>query len=345
PATAYPASPTSQQSDHVQLNTPPEDRGQDLVQPRIPPKTSVLIDSNGKYLEDRRLFPRHQTAKVWCSTTDSSIKLLYQVKLENPDNLVLHTGTNDLHTKGERVAEEVRKVAEKAYTLKDLLWQMIKNINQRITTDCSSLPNVSISRHHTLTCEHLYVHVHLDHEGVRIFAKDLKDVRQSSTIIPGQQQSPTTSLLFKEREEAILISAEPDTDITSPYQNLNPAVPEPTHLNPALPDTAQLNPTLHSTGGGYPSPCLNLTDSPHMQRQPLPSERQPDPARFSTDQSDPAHHSTAQPDMARLSTAIPDPASLSTAQPGPSQYSSTRPGPSKHSSTRLGPSQHSTTRP
>ena len=42
PATAYPALPTSQQSDHVQPITPPGNRGQDPVQPRIPYKTAVM---------------------------------------------------------------------------------------------------------------------------------------------------------------------------------------------------------------------------------------------------------------------------------------------------------------
>ena len=132
------------------------------------------------------------------------------------------------------MAEEVRKVAEKSHTLfprtniiisillprKVLPWQMIQNVNKTITMDCSSLRFVSISHHHTLICEHLYDNVHLDHEGVRIFAKDLKNatlgrVPQSNQV---SHQAPPPRI-SKEREEANLISADPDTDISSPYQN------------------------------------------------------------------------------------------------------------------------------
>lgn len=76
PATADHASPTSQQSDHVQQNTPPEDREQDPVQPRRPPKTVFLIDSNGKYVEDSRLSSRRLNAGVSILTMhyNSSIK-------------------------------------------------------------------------------------------------------------------------------------------------------------------------------------------------------------------------------------------------------------------------------
>lgn len=80
----------------------------------FPQKTFMLIDFNGKYLNQRRMFPTHETAKLWCPTTTTALQHIEQFNMEAPDNLVIHTGTNDLHSKGIRVLEQLKKVVESA---------------------------------------------------------------------------------------------------------------------------------------------------------------------------------------------------------------------------------------
>ncbi|KAJ8395913.1 hypothetical protein AAFF_G00027960 [Aldrovandia affinis] len=88
---------------------------QRLQQGRKPPKTAILIDSNGKFLNHREVFPRHSVGKFWCPHTDKALQLLCHTHLGDPDNIVIHTGTNDLRYMGEKVAEAVVKVARKAH--------------------------------------------------------------------------------------------------------------------------------------------------------------------------------------------------------------------------------------
>ncbi|KAJ8333787.1 hypothetical protein SKAU_G00411060 [Synaphobranchus kaupii] len=169
-----------------------------------PPKTAILIDSNDKFLNHRRLFPTHSVGKFWCPTTDNALKLLCQSTLNTPQNILIHTGTNDLRSKGEKVAEPLKKVAEKAHRLfpqaniaistllprRDYPGGLINKINQSITSDCATLHNVTIIHHPALSCDHLYDLVHLDQEGVRLFAKDLRDL-QRPTHPPAPQTSST----------------------------------------------------------------------------------------------------------------------------------------------------------
>ncbi|KAJ8361856.1 hypothetical protein AAFF_G00417210 [Aldrovandia affinis] len=146
------------------------------------------MDSNGKFLNHRELFPRHSVGKFWCPHTDKALQLLCHTHLGDPDNIIIHTGTNDLRYKGEKVAEAVVKVARKAHrefpraniTISTLLprtdfpCDLINKINRKITTNCAMLINVNIAHHPTLTHEHLYDHVHLVRDRIWIFAEDLR---------------------------------------------------------------------------------------------------------------------------------------------------------------------------
>ncbi|KAJ8344611.1 hypothetical protein AAFF_G00221410, partial [Aldrovandia affinis] len=151
------------------------------------------MDSNGKFLNHREVFPRHSVGKFWCPHTDKALQLLCHTHLGDPDNIIIHTGTNDLRYKGEKVAEAVVKVARKAHrefpraniTISTLLprtdfpCDLINKINRKITTDCAMLTNVNIAHHPTLTHEHLHDHVHLVRDSVWIFAEDLRGATAS----------------------------------------------------------------------------------------------------------------------------------------------------------------------
>ncbi|KAJ8358135.1 hypothetical protein AAFF_G00031330 [Aldrovandia affinis] len=93
----------------------PVAKEQKLQQCRKPPKTAILMDSNGKFLNHREVFPRHSVGKFWCPHTDKALQLLCHTHPGDPDNIIIHTGTNDLRYKGEKVAEAVVKVARKAH--------------------------------------------------------------------------------------------------------------------------------------------------------------------------------------------------------------------------------------
>ncbi|KAJ8361335.1 hypothetical protein SKAU_G00178600 [Synaphobranchus kaupii] len=176
-------------------------------QPTQPPKTAILIDSNGKFLHHRKLFPRHKVAKFWCPTTDRALQLLCQSSLDNPDNIVIHTGTNDLRSKREGVSEAVREMAEKAHRVfpeanivistllprTDFPQHMINKINKKITKDCAPMTNINIAHHPAITHEHLYDGLHLDQDSVRIFAKSIKDTALGrSPLTHHHSQGPAT---------------------------------------------------------------------------------------------------------------------------------------------------------
>ncbi|KAG5275434.1 hypothetical protein AALO_G00120250 [Alosa alosa] len=153
-----------------------------------PQKTVMLMDSNGKHLHQKRMFPTHRTAKLWCPTTATALQHIEQFDMEAPDNLLIHTCTNDLHSKGMGVLELLKRVVESARkafpeaniilsTLPprtDFPWTTIQHINQEIADYCSSL-NIKVAHYPNLTYRHLSDHVHLNQEGVRYFVKVLKD--------------------------------------------------------------------------------------------------------------------------------------------------------------------------
>ncbi|KAG5831809.1 hypothetical protein ANANG_G00283320, partial [Anguilla anguilla] len=196
--TALPASQTAP------ANAQPVTEEQRQTRHQQPPKTAILIDSNGKFLNHRQLFPHHSVGKFWCPHTDSALQLLCHERLGDPDNIIIHTGTNDLRHKGQNVPEAVIKVAEKAQrefprakiTISTLLprtnfpFNMITNINREITTECTKLTNVNIAHHPTLTHEHLYDHVHLGRDSVEPSAAEPSPAEPSSAEPSSAEPSP-----------------------------------------------------------------------------------------------------------------------------------------------------------
>ncbi|KAK1896008.1 Reticulocyte-binding protein 2 like a [Dissostichus eleginoides] len=74
----------------------------------------ILIDSNGKFLDEEQLFPGQKVKKIWCPRTDNALDVLTKAKLGEPSHIIVHTGTNNLRIEQERVAESVTRVALKA---------------------------------------------------------------------------------------------------------------------------------------------------------------------------------------------------------------------------------------
>ncbi len=167
------------------------------------PEVALLIDSNGKFIDIKKLFPRHRAVKFWCPTTDKALELLTESQLGRPNHIIIHTGTNDLRSQQDRLSDSLRAVVEKAretfpnskITLSTLLQRKdfhpktIDKINSSISRHCALLPNVHLAHHPDLDTDCLYDHVHLYKNLVHIFAKRLKDVALNRT----NQTSRTSS--------------------------------------------------------------------------------------------------------------------------------------------------------
>lgn len=162
------------------------------------PQIVLLMDSNGKFVDENKLFPRRNVKKIWCPNTQKAMELLCEEQLGSPSHIIIHTGTNDLRAQQERVATALINVTEKASSnfpnskiiLSTLLLRSdfhpdtIRHINARVSRDCALKPNVYLAQHPTLNLSSLYDHVHLHRRAVPIFTKTLKDItlnRNSNT--------------------------------------------------------------------------------------------------------------------------------------------------------------------
>ncbi|KAE8292989.1 hypothetical protein D5F01_LYC08082 [Larimichthys crocea] len=74
----------------------------------------ILIDSNGKFLNEKKLFPNHKVEKLWCPNSQHAMELLSEERLGSQSHIIIHTGTNELRTQQERVSESLRRMIEKA---------------------------------------------------------------------------------------------------------------------------------------------------------------------------------------------------------------------------------------
>ncbi len=158
------------------------------------------MDSNGKFMNEKQLFPNHKTLKLWCPNTESALQQLVREKLCDPSHIIIHVGTNDLRSKQERVAQSVTQVAIKATqafptskisppSYPELIsTPVLLRVNTDISRGCAGIPNVHLVHHPTLDIYSLHDHVHLRKDTVNVFAKNLKDVALGRT--PG---SPSES--------------------------------------------------------------------------------------------------------------------------------------------------------
>ncbi|KAJ8358686.1 hypothetical protein SKAU_G00152110 [Synaphobranchus kaupii] len=77
-------------------------------------KVVLLMDSNRKHLDTRRMFPGRRVSSVRCANTEQALQLLKRDTLGTPSCIVIHTGTNDLRALQQHTARAVRKVAVRA---------------------------------------------------------------------------------------------------------------------------------------------------------------------------------------------------------------------------------------
>lgn len=149
----------------------------------------ILCDSNGHHLDPRRLFPGRSVKKFWCPTSHSAVRLLRAGGFGAPSHIILHTGTNDLSARNIDVTKALTNVVQTASRIyprakiiistllprRDVPQNIINSINEKIAGICASMTNVHIADHQRITHEHLYDHVHIHREGMRLFAKSIKE--------------------------------------------------------------------------------------------------------------------------------------------------------------------------
>lgn len=191
------SSPTSQHTTDAQPHTD-SSPSHPIPKESLPPQNAttsdpevvLLMDSNGKFIDPKRLFPGQRVTTNRCSNTNQALRLLSEDNLGRPNCIIIHTGTNDLHSLGHGTAEAMTNVAAKASrefpdsciimsTLlprTDIPPHVIHNVNTEISRRCSSLPNVQVAHHPFIGPRELYDGLHLHKNGVRVFARTLKDV-------------------------------------------------------------------------------------------------------------------------------------------------------------------------
>ncbi|ROL55333.1 hypothetical protein DPX16_22809 [Anabarilius grahami] len=156
----------------------------------------ILTDSNGKYINEKLLFPNMRAKKIWCPNTRSAFQILSERNLdENYKHIIIHTGTNDLRAMKGHVAPVIRETAIRAtqrfpeakITLSTLLprtdvpFHAIHGNNVELSRSCALIPNVHLAHHKDIRPHHMYDHVHLNKQGVNIFARVLKSTALGNT--------------------------------------------------------------------------------------------------------------------------------------------------------------------
>ncbi len=194
------------------------------------PEIALLIDSNGKYIDVKQIFPRHRSVKHWCPNTNKALELLTESQLGHPSHIIIHTGTNDLRSQQDRVYDSLRAVVEKARhtfpnskiilsTLlqrKDFHPNTINKINSNISRHCAIVPNVYLAHHPDLDTDCLYDHVHIYKNLVHILAKRLKDVTLNRTNQTSPRWSRTSPDPAKPTRHTSRNSIPPSTSSRAP---------------------------------------------------------------------------------------------------------------------------------
>ncbi len=194
--------PATRQSPQAHQNLKKRDSSSTQINPRTTTSSStstgreqkskdnivILCDSNGHHLDPRRLFPGRSVKKFWCPTSHSALRLLREGALGAPSHIIIHTGTNDLSTRRVDITKALSNVVRTASSIyprakviissllprRDVPQRIINAINVEIANICAPIPNVHIANHQQVTHQHLYDHIHIHREGMRLFAKSIK---------------------------------------------------------------------------------------------------------------------------------------------------------------------------
>ncbi|MGH0148980.1 UNVERIFIED_CONTAM: hypothetical protein FKN15_041936 [Acipenser sinensis] len=214
-------------------------------------EVALLIDSNGKYLDTRRLFPGRQVNKIRCVNTERALQLLDRHTLGSPACIIIHTGTNDLGSLRQHTGRAMKRVAERAslefpdsrVVISTLLPRadtpphIIDAINSELARGCATLPNVHLAHHPAVGPWHLYDKVHLNKKGVGVFARTLKDAALGRGPTSPRLNTPSRAQRSKKPPGATAHPPAPHTLHAAPPQPPRtwPVSPRPPPARPNAP--------------------------------------------------------------------------------------------------------------
>lgn len=154
------------------------------------PEIVLIIDSNGKYLNTKRLFPGTRVSKIHCSTIEQATGVINDPYFTNPKHIIIHTGTNNIQEQQEVIVDkflQLTETAQQKFPQSKLILSCLlprrdisNNITQQINTELAdktrSKPSIHLAQHHSIPPQHLYDNKHLNKQGVSILAREFKDI-------------------------------------------------------------------------------------------------------------------------------------------------------------------------
>ncbi|XP_039461411.1 uncharacterized protein LOC120435660 [Oreochromis aureus] len=172
----------------------------------------IIIDSTGKFINEKKLFPRDKVVKRVCKDTQQAMEVLSDQQLGSPTHIIIHTGSSEVRADPDRLSKSLKEVISKASTnfpnstvvisallpMKNMDTDTIKEINIKLKKECENF-NVHLATHPDLDVTCLHDEGYLLKHKVHIFAKKLKDValnRDTSRFERNAQGSSSSTKNF-----------------------------------------------------------------------------------------------------------------------------------------------------
>src|SRR4029434_9021427 len=134
-------------------------------------------------------FPKEPRQETLVPNHTSSSRYTAKRHPKPTSHIIIHTGTNDFSARKTDVAEALIGIVKSAtqkypdtkviisslLPRRDTPQSVIDQINAKLMSFCAGILNVKIAHHNNITVNHLYDNVHIHLEGMKLFAKTLKD--------------------------------------------------------------------------------------------------------------------------------------------------------------------------
>ena len=155
---------------------------------RVDHNIVLLIDSNGKYIETRKVSPNSK--KIFCPTIRAVKQAISENDIGNPSHIVIHVGTNDLeHIPVDACAAQLKDViqmaSKKFQSSKIIVSSVLKRsdegdqlrsqLNSQLGRISALYPNVQVVNNENIPKEFLYDNKHLRRNKVGALVSNLKD--------------------------------------------------------------------------------------------------------------------------------------------------------------------------
>ncbi|CAB3990526.1 Hypothetical predicted protein [Paramuricea clavata] len=185
-----------EQNDNIQQDLPPTVQPNTSAQPEtktdhqksIDAETIIICDSNGRYLKPKELCPDSTTKYIRSPTLSQARQKIESFNFSNPQNLIIHCGTNDIEQPGKNTTTETLEIVDlvkqkhpngrilvsSLLSRKDELNNKVPTINEELKTRLSSKTKTTYIQHTNISSADLHDKKHLNERGVKKFAKNIK---------------------------------------------------------------------------------------------------------------------------------------------------------------------------